>query len=241
MHTTTIIRSRLATIVLTSVAVSLRAVAGQAPAPPSTLPANITRQLAESLGQARRHPRSVWRDTTPLNADGTVTGYIEIGRGDRRKFEFRIGANALAIDRVMPRTIGGYPVNYGFVPQTISYDGDPFDFLVLGPSIPSGTIVTGTIVGLMQMEDEKGLDSKVVVSRVRNGRPIHTLTDADKQRIGGFFRRYKAHEPGKFSKVPGWGSAADGLAYVRMTHTFFERCRERAGAECRVSMAEESR
>ena len=47
-------------------------------------------------------------------------------------------ANARAIDRMMPVDVGGYPVNYGFVPQTISYDGDPFDVLVLGPPLAGG-------------------------------------------------------------------------------------------------------
>ena len=106
----------------------------------------------------------MWRDTPPTNSDGTVNGYIEIARGDRRKWEFDINANARAIDRVIPEDVGGYPVNYGFVPQTISYDGDPFDVLVLGPPLAGGTMVRGVVVGLMHMEDEKGLDLKVVLS-----------------------------------------------------------------------------
>jgi inorganic pyrophosphatase len=90
--------------------------------------------------------------------------------------------------------------------------------------------VRGVIVGLMHMEDEKGLDSKVVVSPVdREGRAAYALTNADKQAIGGYFARYKAHEPGKFSKVPGWGSAAEGRAYVEMTHRFFTECGRTAG------------
>jgi inorganic pyrophosphatase len=145
-------------------------------------------------------------------------------------------ANTRAIDRVMPPEIGGYPVNYGFVPQTISYDGDPFDVLVLGPSIEGGLLVRGAIVGLMQMEDEKGLDSKVVVSPLgADGRPRYTLDQAERERIGSYFRRYKLHEPGKFSKVPGWGSAADGRAFVDTTHAFFNRCRTvRRGDSCRI-------
>ena len=77
-----------------------------------------------------------------------------------------MGANVRAVDRVIPQAIGGYPINYGFVPQTVSYDGDPFDALVLGPPLPGGSIVSGIIVGLMFMEDEKGLDSKVVLSPI---------------------------------------------------------------------------
>ena len=102
------------------------------------LPAAATTQLARSLDAATDHPRHVWRDTPPTNADGTVNAYIEIARGDRRKWEFDMRANARAIDRMMPEEVGGYPVNYGFVPQTVSYDGDPFDALVLGPPVSGG-------------------------------------------------------------------------------------------------------
>ena len=102
------------------------------------------KQLGASLAASRAHARHTWRDTPPVNPDGTVNGYIEIPRGERRKFEFDMRHNRRAIDRVMPASIGGYPVNYGFVPQTISYDGDPFDILVLGPAATGGTIVSGT-------------------------------------------------------------------------------------------------
>jgi inorganic pyrophosphatase len=201
--------------------------------PPDTLPATAGDQLARSLEESRAQRTHVWRDTPPFNADGTLTGYIEIARGDRRKWEFNMRRNVRAIDRVMPRTVGGYPVNYGFVPQTVSYDGDPFDILVLGPPIAGGSVVRGVIVGLMHMTDEKGVDSKVVVSPLaRDGRPAYVLTAAEQERIGEYFKRYKLHEPGKFSTVPGWGSPADGRAYVDMTHAFFRECRGRRGAEC---------
>jgi inorganic pyrophosphatase len=186
-------------------------VAAQSPMSPDVLPALGTTKLAQSLEAARGHARHIWRDTLPTNPDGTVNGYVEISRGDRRKWELDMRANALAIDRMIPENVGGYPVNYGFVPQTVSYDGDPFDILVLGPPIDGGSIVRGIVVGLMYMEDEKGLDSKVVLSVPGpDGKGRHALTAADQQRIGEFFRRYKEHEPGAFSKVPGWGSVAEG-------------------------------
>ena len=127
-----------------------------AQAPASELPATAAAQLAESLAASKSHARHIWRDTPPLNDDGTVNGYVEIARGDRRKWEFDMAANERAIDRMIPEQVGGYPVNYGFVPQTVSYDGDPFDILVLGPPIEGGRLVRGAIVGLMLMEDEKG-------------------------------------------------------------------------------------
>jgi inorganic pyrophosphatase len=132
--------------------------------------------------------------------------------------------------------IGGYPVNYGFVPQTISYDGDPFDVLVLGPSLPGGELVRGVIVGLMYMEDEKGYDAKVVLSPIgRDGRPMYELTPPVRDEIAGYFRRYKEDEPGKFSKVPGWGSVADGHDHVATTRAFFRECRKLAGSPCSVT------
>jgi inorganic pyrophosphatase len=210
--------------------------AAQGRQPPlNVLPASATTHLSLSLDAAAGHRRHIWRDTPPVNDDGTVNGYIEIARGDRRKWEFDMRANARAIDRVMAEDIGGYPVNYGFVPQTVSHDGDPFDVLVLGPPLTGGAIVRGAILGLMYMEDEKGIDSKMVLSPItKEGKPRYQLTVKDRDEITDYFRKYKRGEPGKFSKVPGWGSIADGRAHVTTTHAFFRECRERAGQPCHV-------
>jgi inorganic pyrophosphatase len=204
--------------------------------PQPVLPAMATASLAQSLSAASQHGHHVWRDTPPWPEDGRVTAYIEIPRGDRRKWEFEMRTNARRIDRILPEQVGGYPVNYGFVPQTISYDGDPFDALVLGPPVAGGELTPGVVVGLMLMEDEKGLDSKVVLSPVDSGgRPEYVLSDAERRRIADYFRRYKQHETGKFSKVPGWGTAADGHEYVALTHAFFRECRQHPGAACTIN------
>lgn len=226
--------ARLLTLVAAAVPIALAAQGLERP--PTVLPALGSTQLARGLEMADAHAMHAWRDTPPLNDDGTVNAYVEIARGDRRKWEFDMRANRRAIDRVMPADVGGYPVNYGFVPQTVSYDGDPFDVLVLGPPLPGGAVVRGVVVGVMFMEDEKGLDSKVVLSAVdRSGRPTHRLTADDQQRIGEYFRQYKRHEPGKFSTVPGWGSAEQGRSYVTTTHAFFTQCRHSAGRPCELS------
>ncbi len=207
------------------------ATAAQPPGPPSTLPSTAAAALGRSIVAARPHARHVWRDTTALNGDGTVTAYIEIPRGDRRKFELNIATNKRFVDRELPRELGGYPINYGIVPQTISYDGDPFDALVLGPALRGGSLVRGVIVGIMHMDDEKGLDSKVILSRLDSrGRPLHALVEQDRQRLKDFFDRYKKHEPGKFSRVTGWGEASVGLAFVRTTHGFYRAAVERKPA-----------
>ena len=202
---------------------------------PAALPGMATQKLSQSLAAAAAHRHHVWRDGVPRNPDGTVNAYIEIARGDRRKWELDMRTNERAVDRVMPESIGGYPVNYGFVPQTVSYDGDPFDALVLGPPIDGGETVSGVVVGLMYMEDEKGLDSKVVLARPGpDGKPLQALTDADQKRIGDYFRKYKEHEAGAYSAVPGWGLIEEGTALVTLSHAFFLQCRERPGQVCTV-------
>jgi inorganic pyrophosphatase len=206
---------------------------GAAQQPPETLPAPAVTLLHASVKAARPHTGHIWRDTPPTNSDGTVNAYVEIAKGDRRKWEFDMARNERTIDRMIPEEVGGYPVNYGYVPQTVSYDGDPFDALVLGPPLPGGQLVRGLPVGIMFMEDEKGLDSKVVLSTVDGtGRPRHALTASVRREVADYFRRYKRHEPGAFSRVPGWGSPAEGLALIRLTHRFFTDCRGPASSPC---------
>jgi inorganic pyrophosphatase len=221
--------------VLLILALSGLAAAQPSGRPPNVLPASAVGKLAASFDAAGAHRRHAWRDTPPTNADETVNAYIEIPMGERRKFEFVMRGNTRGVDRVMPAEIGGYPINYGFVPQTISYDGDPFDVLVLGPALPGGRIVRGRIVGLMLMEDEKGIDSKVVLSPVdRDGRSTHALTPADRDRVGRYFDNYKRQDPKAFSSVPGWSTPEDGLAHIVMTHAFFRQCRGSIHSACRI-------
>lgn len=224
------IRSALILVLLFS------SVAGaSAQAPPQLLPDAATTKLAAGLKAAAAHRKHIWTTMSPFNADGTLNGYIEIARGDRRKYELDIAANKRKVDRIIPKEIGGYPINYGIVPQTISYDGDPFDVLVLGPAIGGGRTVRGVIVGVMFMEDETGLDSKVVISRVdKDGKALHQLTPEIQREVGEYFKKYKENQPGLFSKVPGWGTAEQGKAYVTTTHAFFKECRQNPGQPCRL-------
>ena len=199
------------------------------------MPPAATTKLNASLAAAKGHQAHVWRDTPPWNADGTINGYIEIARGDRRKWELDIAKNARAIDRMIPESLGGYPINYGIVPQTVSYDGDPFDILVLGPPIEGGQLTRGVPVGVMVMEDDRILDSKVVVTPVdARGLPLYELTEPVKRQLIDFFNRYKLHIPGASTSVPGFGTREEGMALVRLTHAFFLKCRDRKDA-CAVT------
>jgi hypothetical protein len=85
--------------------------------PPSVLPEMAVAKLDSSLNAARRHRQHIWRDTPPFDGDGLVNAYVEIPRGERRKYEFATQAHDRVIDRIIPEDVGGYPVNYGFVPS----------------------------------------------------------------------------------------------------------------------------
>ncbi len=185
-------------------------------------PAGLDNRLETYLSAIRSHERNVWRDTPPLNSDGTANGYIEIPRGESTKWEFRIELNRREVDRMVPPELGGYPTNYGFLPRTISYDGDPADILVLGPPIEGGTVVKGRILALMMMTDTAEFDAKVVVSPLdASGRPTHALEDADRGRLERFFDTYKNHE-GKVTKVTAWESAEAARHFIERTANFFD-------------------
>jgi inorganic pyrophosphatase len=214
--------------------------AGQAaPTAPDILPAPAAAKLNASLRAAKPHTTHVWRDTSPVNGDGTVNGYIEIAKGDRRKWELDMSKNARAIDRVIPEAIGGYPINYGFVPQTVSYDGDPFDVLVLGPAIEGGRVVRGRPVGVMFMEDDGVIDSKIVITPLDGaGRPLYEITESVRQDVARFFNRYKQHLPGASTHVPGWGTREQGMELVAITRAFFRECRATVATPCRIAPRE---
>jgi inorganic pyrophosphatase len=184
-------------------------------------PAGLDSKRSAYLEAAKGHQHNVWRDLDPLNPDGTVNGYVEIPRGESTKWEFSIPRNLREVDRYIPKELGGYPVNYGFMPRTMSYDGDPADVVFLGPPLGGGAVVKGRIVGVMHMVDDGDLDSKVVAS------PLHfaeaesqTLSSTDRERIERFFNTYKHHE-GKATKVTGWGDASDARAFIDVTSRFF--------------------
>jgi inorganic pyrophosphatase len=203
---------------------------------PTVLPAAATLKLSNDIEASLGKTSHFWRDVRPVNADGTVNVYVEIPRGDRRKWEFDIRQNKRAVNRIVPAAVGAYPVNYGFVPQTAFIDGDPFDALVLGPALSGGRIVHGVVLGLMIMEDGGLADSKAVLSPVDGaGRPLYRLMTRDERTIGPFFERYKRHEQGALASAPAWGSAEDALAHVRAAHAFFKQCASSAGAPCKIS------
>ena len=139
---------------------------------------------------------------------------VPIG-GEPIKYELDKQSGALFVDRFL-YTPMRYPGNYGFVPHTLSDDGDPIDVLVANtrPLIP-GCVINCRPIGVLVMEDEKGQDEKVVavptpsISRRWEGvKEFMDLPEITRQQISHFFEHYKDLEPGKWVKVQDWGDAA---------------------------------
>jgi inorganic pyrophosphatase len=130
---------------------------------------------------------------------------------DPIKYEVDKETGALFVDRFMT-TAMHYPCNYGYVPQTISDDGDPVDVLVITPyPLTPGVVVTCRPIGVLKMEDEAGGDAKLLAVPTTKILPIYEHwnkpQDINQMRLNAiqhFFEHYKDLEKGKWVKVEGW-------------------------------------
>lgn len=133
---------------------------------------------------------------------------IEIPYGSNIKYELDKESGAVVVDRVMYSAMF-YPANYGFVPNTLSDDGDPADVLVLNEyPLQAGSVIKCRLIGVLLMEDESGIDEKLLAVPVSKIDPryddIKSLNDLPKitlDRIKNFFETYKMLEPNKWVKV----------------------------------------
>lgn len=149
------------------------------------------------------------------NVPEDVNVIIEIpSHSDPVKYEVDKATGAMFVDRFM-NTAMHYPCNYGYIPKTLSEDGDPVDVLVIAP-IPliSGAVVRCRPVGVLNMADEKGPDAKILAVPIDKVctmyRQVQGPTDLPQQLLGQikhFFEHYKDLEDGKWVKVAGWGDA----------------------------------
>ena len=130
---------------------------------------------------------------------------------DPIKYEVDKESGALFVDRFMS-TAMHYPTNYGYVPQTLSGDGDPVDVLVITPvPLIPGVVVTCRPIGMLRMQDEAGEDNKVLAVPIKKVLTLYSswqkpedLNPARTASIAHFFEHYKDLEPGKWVKVTGW-------------------------------------
>ena len=157
-------------------------------------------------------------DAIPIgkNPPEDLNVIIEVGiGGEPIKYEMNKEAGTLFVDRFL-HTPMRYPGNYGFVPHTLSDDGDPIDVLVANTRpIAPGAVINVRPVGVLLMEDDGGHDEKIIAvpspKLTKRYVNVHEVTDLPQitlDQIRHFFEHYKDLEPGKWVKVIGWGDAA---------------------------------
>jgi len=137
-----------------------------------------------------------------------VHALIEIPYGSNIKYELDKDSGAIWVDRVMYSAMF-YPANYGFVPNTLAADGDPADILVLCDyALQPGSVIKCRLIGVLVMEDESGMDEKLIALPVSKVDPtydkIQSIEDLPKHtldKIKNFFETYKMLEPNKWVKV----------------------------------------
>ena len=151
-----------------------------------------------------------------------VNAFIEIPQGGLPvKYELDYASGALFVDRFL-HTSMIYPVNYGFVPNTLAEDGDPLDILVVTPTpVVPGSVIRARPVGVLLMSDEKGFDEKILSVPIDQLNPFYTNVHAHTDlppllinQITHFFTHYKDLEPGKNASVGEW--AGLDMAYERI-------------------------
>ena len=157
-----------------------------------------------------------------LNPPDDVNVVIEVPLGGEPiKYEFDKASGAMVVDRFL-YTAMRYPCNYGFIPGTLADDGDPVDVMVYGnrPLVP-GAVVAARPVGVLLMEDEAGLDEKILAVPVKRLTAyydkVNEYTDLPEiliERISHFFSHYKDMEPDKWVKIVGWRSAEEAKALI---------------------------
>ena len=149
---------------------------------------------------------------------------------DPIKYEIDKETGALFVDRFV-QTAMHYPCNYGYIPNTLSDDGDPVDVLVMTPfPLMPGVVVRCRSIGLLKMVDEAGGDTKLLAVPIdkltplyRNIQTARDLPEMMLSQITHFFAHYKDLEAGKWVKVEGWGSPEEAKQEIMESVKRFKR------------------
>lgn len=158
-------------------------------------------------------------DISKINAGkipNEINAVIEIPFGSSVKYEIDKDSGAVVVDRIM-RSAVYYPANYGFVPNTLADDDDPMDILVLNEyPLQAGSVIRVRLIGVLLMEDEGGMDEKLLSVAIDKIDPTYTKIQSYKDlpqltldRIKNFFETYKILEPEKWVKVTDFKDAKE--------------------------------
>ncbi|WP_176082540.1 inorganic diphosphatase [Martelella sp. HB161492] len=156
------------------------------------------------------------------NPPEDINVIVEVPLGGQPiKYEMDKDAGVLVVDRFL-YTPMMYPGNYGFVPHTLSDDGDPIDVLIcnLRPLVP-GCVINVRPIGVMMMEDNSGKDEKIIAvpsenvsARFTKIRDYQDMPEIQLKQIEHFFEHYKDLEPGKWVKIFGWHGAEEAKKLI---------------------------
>jgi inorganic pyrophosphatase len=144
---------------------------------------------------------------------------VEVPRGSRNKYEYDEERGAIRLDRTLPASLT-YPVDYGFIDETLGRDDDPLDAMLrLAEPVFPGCVVAARVIALCKMEDEEGVDHTVLCVPWEDPafEEIQGLDDVSAQfrdEIAHFFSVYKDLEPEKCSRVGGWLGREDALREI---------------------------
>ena len=156
------------------------------------------------------------------NPPEQVNVIIEVPLGTHPiKYELDKDSGALFVDRFI-HTNMYYPCNYGFIPHTLSGDGDPADVLVVSTApVMAGAVISVRPIGVLMMEDDGGLDEKILAVPTSKTYPYYDnvkeysdLPEILQMQIKHFFEHYKDLEKGKWVKIQGWKGKDDACKLI---------------------------
>jgi inorganic pyrophosphatase len=156
------------------------------------------------------------------NPPEEINVVVEIPQGSSIKYELDKKSGVLSVDRFLYGPMD-YPFNYGFIPGTRGGDSDPLDVvLVSSLAVAAGALIAARPIGMLEMEDESGPDSKVIAAPLEKIDPqfgrvrkISELSDYTRQKIKQFFKEYKELEPGKWVKIGRFLSRESALREIK--------------------------
>ncbi len=157
---------------------------------------------------------------------------IEVSSGSRDKFEYKSEWEAFVLNRVIPSSVV-FPVEYGFVPQTYAQDADPLDIMALSyAQLEVGTIAKVKVIGMLVMEDEKGLDYKILSVllndlRFEGYKDLTNVPEYELKEIQEFFTTYKRLEPCKWAEVKGWKNPKEAKKVVLAALKSYQELKEK--------------
>lgn len=154
--------------------------------------------------------------------EGEINVLVEIPKDSGIKYELDKDSGVVMVDRFL-HTAMRFPTNYGFVPNTLAEDGDPLDVMVLSEySVAPGVAIPAMVIGMLEMEDEAGIDTKILAVPSKKIDPlfgefkdISDVPEATKNKLKHFYENYKSLEPGKWVKLKEWKNKATALEAVK--------------------------